>query len=165
MIPKPSACIIDATALLCEIRVEKKTFSYLTEIIFASALKDGTSSDRIHIICNVYKDINRLMRVMTDEFLGSILFGQNILSWRWIIGCLGVNPPVVKDFPRLTKNKYHPFLNCLHHKRKWISDYFACKVAIVVWWHGWLFREMGNIYVRCGSQVWTRHIDISNQGM
>ena len=59
VIPKPSACIIDATALLREIRVEKKTFSYLTEIIFASALKDGTSSDRIHIIFNVYKDINR----------------------------------------------------------------------------------------------------------
>ena len=57
--PKPSACIIDAMALLHEISVEEKTFGYLTEIIFALALKDGTSSDRVDIIFDVYKDINR----------------------------------------------------------------------------------------------------------
>ena len=44
------------------------------------------------------------------------------------------------------------------------THYFACKVAIVVWWRWWLFREIGNLYVRCGSQVQTRHIDISKQG-
>ena len=59
LIFKPSACIIDAMALLHIISVEKKTFGYLIEIIFASALKDGTSSDRIDIIFGVYKDINR----------------------------------------------------------------------------------------------------------
>ena len=52
-------CIIDEMALLHKISVEKKTFGYLTEITFASALKDGTSSDRIDIIFDVYKDINR----------------------------------------------------------------------------------------------------------
>ena len=46
-------------ALLHEISVEEKTFGYLTEIIFALALKDGTSSDRVDIIFDVYKDINR----------------------------------------------------------------------------------------------------------
>ena len=59
VIPKPSACIINAMALLHKISVEKKTFGYLTEIIFASALKYATSSDRIDIIFDVYKDINR----------------------------------------------------------------------------------------------------------
>ena len=59
VIPKPSACIIDAMALLQKISVEKKASGYLTEIIFASALKDGTSSDRIDIIFDVYKNINR----------------------------------------------------------------------------------------------------------
>ena len=58
-IPTPSVCIIDAMALLHKISVEKKAFGYLTKIIFASALKDGTSSDRIDIIFDVYKDINR----------------------------------------------------------------------------------------------------------
>ena len=46
-------------ALLHKISVEKKAFGYLTEIIFASTLKDGTSSDRIDIIFDVYKDNNR----------------------------------------------------------------------------------------------------------
>ena len=59
VIPKPSACITDAMALLHKISVEKETFGYLTKIIFASALKDGTSSDRIDIIFYVYKDINK----------------------------------------------------------------------------------------------------------
>ena len=59
VIPKPSACIIDVMALQHKISVGKKTFGYLTEIIFASALKDGTCSDRINIIFDVYKDINR----------------------------------------------------------------------------------------------------------
>ena len=67
-------------------------------------------------------------------------------------------------FSSLKKNEYHLFLNCLHHKKKWIPDYFACKVVIVVRWHWWLFREIGNIHVRCGSQARTRHIDISKQG-
>ena len=59
VIPKPSVCITDAMALLHKISVEKKTFGYLTKIIFASALKDGISSDRIDIMFDVYKDINR----------------------------------------------------------------------------------------------------------
>ena len=59
VIPKPSASIIDVMALLHKISVEKKTFGYLTEIIFASALKDGTSSERINVIFDVYKGINR----------------------------------------------------------------------------------------------------------
>ena len=59
VIPKPSACVIDAMALLHKISVEKKAFGYLTEIIFASTLKDGTSSDRIDIIFDVYKVNNR----------------------------------------------------------------------------------------------------------
>ena len=67
-------------------------------------------------------------------------------------------------FSSLKQNEYHLFLNCMHHKKKWIPDYFACKVVIVVWWHWWLFREIGNIHVRCGSQARTRHIDISKQG-
>ena len=46
-------------ALLHKINGEKKTFGYLTEIIFASALKGGTSSDGINIIFDVYKDIKR----------------------------------------------------------------------------------------------------------
>ena len=50
VIPKPSACIVDAMALLYKIIVKKKTFGYLTENIFALALKDDTSSDRINII-------------------------------------------------------------------------------------------------------------------
>ena len=57
VIPKPSACIIDAMALLHKINVEKRALGYLTEII--SALKDGTSSDRIDMIFDVYKDTNR----------------------------------------------------------------------------------------------------------
>ena len=59
VIPQPSACIIDARAFLHEINVKKKTFGYLTEIIFASALKDGTGSNRIDIIFDVYKNINK----------------------------------------------------------------------------------------------------------
>ena len=59
VIPKPSACIIDAMTLLHKIIVEKKALGYLTKIIFASALKGGTSNDRINIISDVYKDINR----------------------------------------------------------------------------------------------------------
>ena len=59
VMPNPSACIIDLMALLHKISVKKKTFVYLTEIIFASALKDGTSSDKINVIFDVYKDINR----------------------------------------------------------------------------------------------------------
>ena len=59
VIPKPSACIIDAMALLHKIIVKKKTFGYLTAVISASALKDGTSSDRINMVFDVYKDINR----------------------------------------------------------------------------------------------------------
>ena len=59
MIPKPSDCIIDAMALLHKISGEKETFGSLTQIIFASGLKDGTSSDRIDIIFDGYKDINR----------------------------------------------------------------------------------------------------------
>ena len=55
-IPKPSACTIDAMAFLHKMNVEKKPFVYLTEIIFTSALKDGTSSDRIDLIFDVYKD-------------------------------------------------------------------------------------------------------------
>ena len=98
MIPKPSACIIDAMAPLHKISGEKKTFCYLREIIFAPALKDGTSNGRINMIFDVYKDINRWIRVMTDEFLGSILFGQNILPWRSIIGCLGVNPTCRQNY-------------------------------------------------------------------
>ena len=46
-------------ALLHKISVEKKAIGYLTEIIFASTLKDGTSSDRIDVIFDVYKDNNR----------------------------------------------------------------------------------------------------------
>ena len=41
MIPTSSACIIDAMALLHKMNVKKKTFGYVTEIIFASGLKDG----------------------------------------------------------------------------------------------------------------------------
>ena len=59
VILKPSACIIGAMALLHKINVEKKAFGFLTEIIFAFALKDSTSSDRIDMIFDVYKDINR----------------------------------------------------------------------------------------------------------
>ena len=59
VIPKPSACIIDAMTPLHKIIMEKKALGYLTKIIFASALKGGTSSDRINIISDVYKDINR----------------------------------------------------------------------------------------------------------
>ena len=59
VISKPPACIIDAMTFLDKMNVKKKTFGYLTEITFVSALKDGTSSDRIDIIFDVYKYINR----------------------------------------------------------------------------------------------------------
>ena len=59
VISKPSVCIIDAMGPLHKISGEKKTFGYLTEIIFASALKDDTSNGRINIIFDVYKNINR----------------------------------------------------------------------------------------------------------
>ena len=58
-IPKPSACIIDAMAFLHKINGEKKTFGYLTEISFASALKDGTSNGRINILFDAHKDISK----------------------------------------------------------------------------------------------------------
>ena len=44
---------------LDKMNVNLKTFGYLTEITFVSALKDGTRSDRIDIIFDVYKYINR----------------------------------------------------------------------------------------------------------
>ena len=50
---KRSVCTIDAMAFLHKIKVEKKTFGYLTKNISASALKDGTGSDWIAIIFDV----------------------------------------------------------------------------------------------------------------
>ena len=113
-------------------------------------------------------------------------FGQNILPWRSIIGCLGGNSPVVKFFCnvwqkllfdetmcikwarkiffKIDREWISSIFNCLHNKRKWIPDHFACKVAVVVWWYWWFFREIGNIYTRCGSQARTRHTDNSKQG-
>ena len=55
---KPSACIIDAMALLHKIRVEKKTFGYLTEIIINLKGWHTQCSDGIDIIFDVLKDIN-----------------------------------------------------------------------------------------------------------
>ena len=68
-------------ALFHKINAEKKTFGDLAEIVFALALKDGTHSDRIDMIFDVYKGISiknaeRNERSSSDVFLGNICPGR-----------------------------------------------------------------------------------------
>ena len=210
VIPSPSACIIDAMALLHKINAEKKTFGDLAEIVFALALKDGTHSDRIDMIFDFYKDISiknaeRNERSSSGAFLGNILSGQKIMRWRSILGCSTAKTSVIKflcdewkkpsyltqlgdkvmyiacqedcvkidregtlHIPELATSQEEADTRILLHAKHASPDHEAIIVVsedtVVIILALAFFRQIGKIYVRCGSQARTRYIDISKLG-
>ena len=194
-------------ALLHKINAEKKTFGDLAEIVFALALKDGTHSDRIDMIFDVYKDISiknaeRNERSSSDVFLDNILSGQKIMRWRSILGCPNAKTSVIKflcdewkkpsyltkvgdkvmyiacqedcvkidregtlHIPELATSQEEADTWILLHAKHASPDHEAITVVSedtdVIILALAFFRQIGKIYVRCGSQARIRYIDIS----
>ena len=55
-IPQPSACLIDCMALVQRLKGGQKTFAEIAESLLSMALNEGTSSDRIDVIFDDYRD-------------------------------------------------------------------------------------------------------------
>ena len=56
VIPQPSACLIDGMALVQRLKGDQKTFAEIAESLFSMALNEGTSSDRIDVAFDDYRD-------------------------------------------------------------------------------------------------------------
>ena len=88
VIPQPSACLIDGMALVQRLKGDKKTFAEIAESLFSMALNEGTSSDRIDIVFDDYRDdpIKNAERENRGEGSGSefrnLQADQKVKQWR-----------------------------------------------------------------------------------
>ena len=56
VIPQPSARIIDGMTMVQKIREDQKTFAEVADDILSMVLHEGTDSQRIDVVFNVYRD-------------------------------------------------------------------------------------------------------------
>ena len=56
VIPQPSACLIDGMALVQRLKGGQKTFAEIAESLLSMALNEGTSTDRIDVVLDDYRD-------------------------------------------------------------------------------------------------------------
>ena len=56
VIPQPSACLIDDMVLVQRLKGSQKTFAEIAESLLSMALNEGTSSDRIDVVFDDYRD-------------------------------------------------------------------------------------------------------------
>ena len=56
VISQPSACLIDGMVLVQRLKGCQKTFAEIAESLLSMALNEGTSSDRIDVVFDDYRD-------------------------------------------------------------------------------------------------------------
>jgi len=56
VIIQPSACVIDAMALVQTLKVDHQTFSEVAESLLSLVQHEGSNSKRIYVIFDVYKE-------------------------------------------------------------------------------------------------------------
>ena len=87
-IPQPSACVIDGMALVQRLKGGQKTFAEIAESLLSMALNEGTSSDRIDVIFDDYRDdsIKSVERENRGEGRGSefrnLQADHQVKQWR-----------------------------------------------------------------------------------
>jgi len=96
VIPQPSATIIDGMSLVQKMKGNDQTFAQLAESVLLMVLHEGTQSQRIDVVFDVYKetsikDAERCNRgaSMAIQFK-SIAPGHNIQQWRKLL-CSSTN--------------------------------------------------------------------------
>lgn len=88
VIPQPSATIVDGMALVQRTKGDQKTFGQVASSILASALHEGSHSQRIDIVFDVYKEqsIKNMERLSRSTETGvqfkNISSGQIVRQWR-----------------------------------------------------------------------------------
>ena len=87
-IPTPSATIIDGMALIQKMKGDQKTFGQIANALLLSALREGTHSQRIDIVFDVYqpysiKHLERMRRKMNSGIQYKRITSQQIVhQWR-----------------------------------------------------------------------------------
>ena len=101
-IPSPSACIVDGMSLLQKVKAERKTFAELSELVRITALREGSQSQRLDIVFDVYKSLSiknaERQRRGTDEGIiyRNIHRGQTIHQWRKFLSSSENKTSVIK---------------------------------------------------------------------
>ena len=76
VIPQPSACMIDGMALLQRLKGDHKTFSEVAESLMDIVLHEGSSSQRIDVVFDVYKEDS--IKNAEREKRGSLYIGTRV---------------------------------------------------------------------------------------
>ena len=92
----PSVCIIDGMSIAQKVNATNKTFTELAEAVLHLVLNEGTESERIDVVFDVYldnsiKDAERLNMsrgaAKTPLQYRNIAGGHNIRQWREFLCC------------------------------------------------------------------------------
>ena len=90
VIPEPSATIIDGMNLVQKMKGDDKTFAQFAESALLKVLHEGSKSQRIDVVFDVYKDISikdseRVDRGDTGIQFRNIMPGHKIQQWRRLL--------------------------------------------------------------------------------
>jgi hypothetical protein len=101
-LPQPSATIIDGMALVQKAKADQKTFGQVASSILSSALRDGSQSNRIDVVFDVYharsiKSTERIIRGAESSVqFKSITANQIVRQWRKFLASTGNKASLIK---------------------------------------------------------------------
>lgn len=147
-IPRPSATLIDAMALIQKFHGENRTFNELSDQIFAQMMHASEGSERIDVVFDVYHDqsikaAERAHRGSEDGVaFTKIMAGHKIHNWRRLLACTD------------SKTKLNTFL-----AENWKEQEKREKLGSRT-----MFVTCGNICIKLTSEGWQEVDDLkSNQ--
>ena len=94
-LPDHSATIIDGMSIIQKVKGDQVNFGEIAQLVLSMALKDGSTSDRIDIVFDTYKDtsIENCERLTRGEELGlklqDITASQIVRQWRSFLAYVG----------------------------------------------------------------------------